>query len=123
MPTPKLEKPKPIDYAVMFGGPIVFLLIAFLGIRSLVGPPPPVHAVQRLRDGAVRVGMTEAQVRQAVGEPKGTLDKLDGGFAYRYQRSTWDTQRNTFLEEDAYVDFSPEGAVTAVSFDSRTPPR
>jgi hypothetical protein len=119
----KLDKPKPIDYAVMFGGPLIFLLIAFVGIRSFVGPPPPVPVVQRLRDGAVKPGMTEGEVLAAVGPPKGRLEKGDGGFAYRYQRSAWDSQRSTFLEEDAYIDFSAGGTVTGITFDSRVPPR
>ena len=121
MPRPKLDKPTPIDYAVMFGGPILFLLVAFLGIRSLLGPAPPVHAVQKLRDGVVRVGMRESEVLMAVGEPKGIVDKPDGGFTYRYQRSAWDPQRNTFIEEDAYVDFTPDGTVASVAFDSKIP--
>ncbi|MGV3618108.1 MAG: hypothetical protein ACO1SV_22510 [Fimbriimonas sp.] len=123
MPRAKLDKPKPIDYAVMFGGPILFLLIAFFGIRTFVGPPPPVQVVQRLRDGAVKVGMTEAEVLATVGEPKGTIEKSDGGFTYRYQRSAWDSARSTFLEEDAYIEFSSSGTVTGINFDSRVPPR
>lgn len=123
MARPKLDKPKPIDYAVMFGGPILFLLVAVMGIRSFLGPPPPVQVVQRLRDGAVKPGMTENEVLAAVGEPKGRIEKPDGGFAFRYQRSAWDSQRNTFLEEDAYIDFSAGGTVTGVTFDSRVPPR
>ncbi len=114
---------KPIDYAVMFGGPILFLLVAFLGVRSLVGPPAPVSAVQRLRDGVVKVGMTESEVVRAAGPPKGITEKPDGGTTLRYQRSAWDAQRSTFLEEDAYVDLSPDGVVTAVAFDARVPPR
>ena len=107
----------------MFGGPLVFLAIAVLGIRMLMGPAPPTQAVQRLRDGAVRTGMSESEVRRLVGEPKGTIEKSDGGYTYRYQRSAWDSSRNTFLEEDAYVDFSASGTVTSVVFDSRIPPR
>lgn len=123
MPRPKLDKPKPIDYVVMFGGPLIFLVIAFFGIRSLVGPAPPTQVVQRLRDGAVKVGMTEAEVLSVAGEPKGRIEKSDGGFTFRYQRSAWDTQRNTFLEEDAYIEFSSAGTVTGITFDSRVPPR
>lgn len=123
MSRPKLDKPKPIDYLVMFGGPILFLLIAVAGIRSLMGPPPPVQVVQRLRDGAVKVGMTENEVLATVGQPKGRVEKSDGGFTYRYQRSAWDSQRNTLLEEDAYIEFSAGGSVTGVTFDSRVPPR
>ena len=122
MAKPKLDRPKPIDYAVMFGGPILFLGLAWIGIQSLLGPAPPVSAVQKLRGGAVKVGMKEPEVRAAVGGPVGLSDRADGGFTYRYQGSSWDNGRQTFAEEDAYVDFSSSGQVTAVTFESRVPP-
>jgi len=118
---PKLDKPKPFDYAVMIGGPAVFLLLAWLGVTSLIGPPPAVNPVQRLRTGMVKAGMTQSEVERLVGPPRAVVDGEEGRVSYRYQKSTWEPDRRTFIEEDAYVDFGPDGTVSGVSFDSRTP--
>lgn len=106
----------------MFGGPILFLLIAFFGLRALVGPGPVESPVQKLRNGAVSVGMREDEVLSKIGRPKSATERPEGGFTYRYQRSSWDNQRSTMLEEDAYVDFSAGGTVTGITFEARTPP-
>jgi hypothetical protein len=119
-PPPTRDKPAAVDYAVMFGGPAVFLAIVYFGMTSLIGPPPPPNPVDRLREGAVRPGMTEGQVLRNVGRPKGIMDGSDG-YTYRYQRSSWDPQRRLFVEEDAYVDFDDSGRVARISFDSRVP--
>lgn len=106
----------------MFGGPLLFLAIAWVGITSLLGPPPPASPVQKLRSGWVKPGMTESEVLAAVGKPAGESERPAGGFTYRYQGSAWDNERRTFLEEDAYVDFSATGQVSSVTFEARVPP-
>jgi hypothetical protein len=105
----------------MIGGPVLFLLIAWWGLRALAGGTLPDTPIQRLRDGAVRPGMSQSEVVKAVGPPKVQVERESGGLTFRYMGSTWDTQRATFLEEDAYVDFGSDGRVSAVSFESRTP--
>lgn len=105
----------------MVGGPVVFFLIAWFGLRAIVGPLPRPNPVQELREGAVRPGMSVREVESSVGTPKSITDRPDGGFTYRYQRSAWDSARGTMLEEDAYIDFSPSDSVTAVTFDARVP--
>lgn len=121
MARPKLDRPKPLDYVVMIGGPLVFLAIAWFGLRAIAGGPSHESAIELLREGAVRVGMTEAEVRQAVGSPKAETQSDDGKLTYRYMRSSWDTSRRTFVEEDAYIDFDASGRVSGLAFDSRTP--
>jgi hypothetical protein len=74
-----------------------------------------------MREGAVKVGMTEADVLSKVGKPKGIVDKADGGYTYRYQSSAWDPDRKVPLEEDAYVEFTGSGTVSSITFDSRIP--
>jgi hypothetical protein len=122
VPKPKLDKPTPLDYLVMFGGPILFIIIFAVGILSLLGPAPPKPPVQRLREGVVQIGMSAAEVRQRVGAPKAVTERADGGTTFRYEQSTWDNARGVFLEEDGYVDFSAGGTVTAVTFEARVPP-
>lgn len=105
----------------MFGGPLLFLVIAIVGIRSLLGVGAP-DAMTLLREGAVKVGMTEREVVRAVGEPRVVVEKETGGFTYRYHRGAWDVQRNVFREEDADVEFSPGGRVSSISFHETVPP-
>ena len=116
-----IEKKGPVDYLVMFGGPILFLAIALWGISAFLGPPAPPNKIQMLRDGVVKVGMSERQVVDLVGEPKATIVKPSGGYSFRYQRSTWIPDRKQFVEEDGYVDFDEAGMVTGVALESRTP--
>lgn len=105
----------------MFGGPALFLIIAIVGLRALLGPIPEPHPVQRLRDGVVSAGASEAEVLKKIGRPHSVAERDGGGFSYRFQRSAWDPGRMTFMEEDAYVDFSSDGRVSSISFESRIP--
>ncbi len=117
----RLGKPTPLEYGFLFGGPALFLLIAWALASSFIGPPPREATVKQIRQGAVKVGMSEADVLAKVGKPKGIIPKDDGGFTYRYQSSAWDPDRKSPLEEDAYVEFSDSGSVSGISFDSRVP--
>jgi hypothetical protein len=115
------EKKGAVDYLVMFGAPLAFLALAWWGIASLLGPGPAPNAFELLRDGRVKPGMSQGQVIAEVGAPKEVVSRPDGGASLRYQRSTWVPDRKTFVEEDAYVDLDPQGFVTGVAFESRTP--
>ena len=113
----------PIDYAVMIGGPSIFIAIAILGIRSLIVTPDAFNPVKRLKDGMVKPGMAEGEVIKLVGDPKSTTENSTGGFTFRYEHGLWDSDRKTFVEEDAYVDFDDASHVSGISFESRTPPQ
>ncbi|MFZ4506990.1 MAG: hypothetical protein ACOYON_04750 [Fimbriimonas sp.] len=117
----KREPMTPLDYSVMFGGPILFFVIAWFGVTQLLGPAPRVNPVEKLRREAVKPGMTESQVIAEVGQPKSIETSPSGGYSFRYQRGVWNPDRKTFVEEDAYVDFTSGGTVLAVNFDSREP--
>jgi len=112
---------KPIDWAFLIGGPIAFLAIAWFGLQAILGPAPPLSPVQKLKQGAVKPGLSEADVLMAVGEPK-SVSETDSGATFRYQGSLWNAETKTFTEEDVYVDFDSAGRVTSVSFEARTPP-
>lgn len=115
------EPLQPIDYAFMIGGPIVFLLIAWIGVMQLLGPAPAENPVAKLRRDVVKAGMPEAKVIELVGPPKGIEPLSNGGYSFRYQRSGWNQEQKTLQEEDAYVDFTASGTVSSVNFDSREP--
>jgi len=70
MRRPQLPPLRPIDYAFLIGGPIVFLLIAVLGMRVVVGPIPPPSPVQRIKDGEITQGMSLDDVVKKLGKPK-----------------------------------------------------
>ncbi len=106
-----LGKPTAMDYAVMIGGPLAFLLLAVLGILWVLGPGPPPNPVKLIREGAVKNGMSAAEVRRAVGEPKSVVSRPDGGVTWRYRRGT----AEPFVEDDAYVDFGASGHVIGVT--------
>jgi hypothetical protein len=110
-----------VDYLVLYGMPILFLALATFLVSLYLGQAPQVGVVQRIRNGAVRPGMTEQEVLQRAGPPKGVVNREDGGFTYRYQSSAWDPERRVPIEEDAYIDFSSSGVVGNVTFDSRVP--
>jgi len=110
-----------LDYSVMIGGPLIFVAIAVIGIRALLGGQPVIDPVKMLRDGAVSTGMSEHEVLNKVGQPKATIENKNGGTTFRYQHGTWDTDRSTFVEEDAYIDFDESERVSEVSFESKTP--
>ena len=116
-----MKKLAPIDYVVMIGGPAVFIVIAIIGVRSLLGTAPSTDPVKVLRDGTVSSGMSESEVLSKVGQPKATVTNTNGTTSFRYQHGTWDSERKTFVEEDAYVDFDDTDHVSGVSFESRTP--
>ncbi|MDX2065796.1 MAG: outer membrane protein assembly factor BamE [Fimbriimonadaceae bacterium] len=113
---------RPIDWAFLIGGPLVFLAIAWFGLNAIIGPSPTPNPVEQLRAGRIKPGMSEAEVRAILGPPKADVTQEEGKFYYRYQRSAWQSETRTFTEEDAYVDFEVDGRVSGVSFESRTPP-
>lgn len=100
-----------LDYAFMIGGPLAFLLVAVLGIYWVLGPGSPPNPVKLIKDGAVKVGMTQDDVQTAVGKPKSVEARPDGGITWRYRHGT----AEPFVEEDAYVDFGSSERVISTS--------
>jgi len=105
----------------MIGLPAIFVAVAYFGLRQYAAPPIPQPAVARLKNGAVRTGMSTEEVVRAAGEPKSITEGEDGRTTYRYMSSAWDVNRGAFVEEDAYVDFDSTGRVSNISFDSQVP--
>lgn len=116
------EPLKPIDYAVMFGGPVLFLLFAAALVFWVLGPAPPDNPVRKIREGAVVVGMTTREVERAVGPPWQIVAREDGGATYLYRFSGFDVQTTQPLEEDASVEFDGAGRVRSVTTDRQVPP-
>ena len=123
IPHMKRQKLGLIDYSVMIGGPVVFILIAVVGIGSLLGTQEITNPISKLKSGEVKIGMDESEVLKRVGQPKSTTDNSSGGLTYRYEHGLWDTERKTFMEEDAYIDFDSTNHVSGISFESKTPPQ
>ncbi len=87
----------------------------------MLGSTGPDDPVKLLRNGVVKVGMSQQEVESKVGLPKYTMDRESGGITFRYQHGTWDVERKQFMEEDAFVDFTADGTVSSISFDSKVP--
>lgn len=121
-PARRQTKYGPGDYAFLIGMPILFLIIAVLGVRSILGPVPTPHPVEQLREGFVVTGLSESAIRARLGAPTQEFSREDGSTVLRYSRGVWDTNRRTFVQEDADVVLSAEGIAVRVQFDSSTPP-
>ncbi len=117
------DKLKPLDYAVMFGGPIAFLLIFWFGVRAVMGPIPEANPVKKLREGVVKIGDPLDKVNKELGRANDIVELPDGGFRMVYTRTVFDeTTRSDSLDE-AVVEVSPTGRVIRITFDRSEPPR
>ncbi len=119
----KREKLKPIDYAFMFGGPLVFLLIFWIGVRGIVGPIPEASPVKKLRDGVIQVGAKADDVRKELGRPNESIELEDGSFKLIYTRTVFDQETGSDSLDEATVEISPTGRVIRINFDRTEPPR
>lgn len=117
------QKLQPIDYAVMFGGPIVFMLIFWLGVRLIIGPVPEASPVKRLREGEIQIGARLVDVDKKLGRPNKVVEKAGGGFQYIYTRTVYEEATKSDSLDEAIVEFSPEGRVQSIRFDRSAPPR
>ena len=105
-----------LDYAVLYGGPLLFLLIAWLMIRMLLGPVPKPDALRLIREGKVRVGANAQTVLNVLGEPKDLIEHEDGSITFRYVKTVWD---NEAAIEEGIVEIGASGVVTAVRSERR----
>jgi hypothetical protein len=117
------QRLQPIDYAVMFGGPIVFMLIFWLGVRIIVGPIPEPSPVKRLREGEVKIGARLTEVDKLLGRPNEVVEVAGGGFRYIYTRTVYEESTKSDTLDEAVVEFTPEGRVQSIKFDNSPPPR
>lgn len=104
------EKLKAIDYVVMIGGPLTFMAIFYFGMLWILGPSPPPSAIDKLKHGEVRVGMTYEQTLAKIGIPKGEVPQPDGGKILKYVHDT----DQPGLQDEGSVDVSPDGVVTEI---------
>lgn len=115
------QKLLPIDYAVIIGGPAICLLIIWLGIRGIVGPPPRPSPIQMLRDGVIEIGAPMSTVQDRLGRPGRMQELPDGGFIFVYTRTVLESSGSDSLDE-ASVQFTPGGRVERITFDRSSPP-
>jgi hypothetical protein len=118
-PTRRFRKLGPVDYAFLIGGPIAFFLIAFFGLRAVVGPIPQSSAVQRIKDGEITPGMTTAQVLNKLGAPKNLETKADGSATIIYTRTV---AEGDLVLEEGVVTVSPSGTVLETHVDRPAKP-
>lgn len=118
----KKEKLKPLDYAVMFGGPILFLLIFWIGVRAIIGPVPEASPVKKLRDGVIQIGAKMDDVQKELGRPSQSVELPDGGYRFTYTRTVLEQETRSDSLDEAVVDFTPTGRVQSIRFDRSAPP-
>jgi hypothetical protein len=104
----RLPKLRVVDYLVLFGAPIVFFLIAFLGLRAIVGPIPKPSPVQRIKDGEIKAGESLDNVTKRLGTPKSVETRDDGSMTLTYTRTVADPE---LLVEEGIVTIDSTGRV------------
>ena len=117
------RKLQPIDYAVMFGGPILFFLIFWLGIRTMIGPVPEVSPVKRIRDGEIAKGAKMADVQKLLGRANEITELPDGTFRFVYTRTVYEPTTKGDSLDEGIVEFSPEGRVLRTYTSNEEPPK
>jgi hypothetical protein len=108
---------------VMFGGPIIFLLIFWIGVRAIIGPVPEKSPVERLRNGDIAVGASLATVQKELGRPTRLQELPDGGFRFVYTRTVYESATKSDRLDEAEVEFDAMGKVQSIRFDPWTPPK
>ena len=117
MAKPKLPKLQPVDYAVMFGGPILFLIVAVLGIRALLGPAPQVDPIRAIRNEEIRSGMSRNEVLDKLGAPS-----QDTGTTLTYRRTVWDENRKEFAQDEGTIELDGSERVISTKVERLQPP-
>lgn len=118
----KKEKLKPLDYAVMFGGPIAFLLVFWLGVRAIIGPVPEASPVKKLRDGEIAIGAKMEDVQKELGRPNQAIELPDGGYRFTYTRTVFEQATRSDSLDEAIVEFTPTGRVAKIDIKRDAPP-
>lgn len=116
------DKLKPLDYAVMFGGPIAFLVIFWLGVRFIGGPVPEASPVKKLRDGEIEIGAKIVDVQKELGRPSKVQEMADGSYRLIYTRTVFDPATKSDSLDEAVIEFTPTGRVARIRFDTETTP-
>jgi hypothetical protein len=111
-----------LDYAVMIGGPILFFVIFWVGVRLIIGPIPEPSPVQKLRDGKIAIGASMTEVRNELGRPSRVQQLPDGGSLFVYTRTVYEEATRSDSLDEATVEFTPGGRVQAIRFDRSAPP-
>jgi hypothetical protein len=117
------RKLQPIDYAVMFGGPILFFLIFWVGIRAMIGPVPEVSPVKRIRDGEIAIGAKMTDVQKLLGRANEIVELPNGNFRFIFTRTVYEAATQGDSLDEGIVDFSPEGRVLRAWATREEPPK
>jgi hypothetical protein len=115
------EKLRPVDYAVLFGGPALFLAIAYFGLMAVIGPAPRPNPVKLLQDGAVSVGASVDEAIRKLGKPNSIEERSDGTYVLHYIRTSADGANVS--SDAATVEVSESGRVTGIRFDRSALPQ
>lgn len=116
----RLPKLQPIDYLFMIGGPILFLVVAFFGMRAVIGPVPRPSAVQRIKDGEIKPGTPVSQVLHELGTPQSVSTNPDGSTTLIYTRTVADPDLQV---EEGIVQVTQSGEVLSTTVDRQLPTR
>lgn len=116
------QKLGPVDYAFMIGGPLLFILIFWLGVRMILGPVPESSPVNKLRDGKIAIGATMDAVQKELGRPSRTQFLEDGSTLFVYTRTVYEASTRSDSLDEAVVEFTPGGRVMNIRFERSTPP-
>ncbi len=116
------RKLQPIDYLVMIGGPVIFMLIFWVGVRMILGPTPESNPVKKLRDGVIQIGAKMDDVQRELGRPKEAVELPDGGYRFVYTTTVFEEVTKSDSLDEAIVEFTPTGRVQSIRFDRSAPP-
>jgi hypothetical protein len=114
----KVQRLQAVDYLFMIGLPLLFLLVVAFGMRAIIGPIPQPSAVQRIKDGEIKPGMTWSQVRKRIGDPKEITQNLDGTATLTYLRTTLDGELSV---EEGIVVIGPANTVVSTRVERQRP--
>lgn len=112
------EKLQPADYFFMIGLPVIFIALIVFGMKTIIGPIPKPSAVQRIRDGEIKPGMSLREVQNLLGAPKEISQFPDGSTVLTYTRSTMDGE---LAVEVATVQLTPNNTVLTTQLSRQTP--
>lgn len=108
-----MNKRGPADYFFLYVLPVLFLVVAWWGITSLLGPSPPVRAVSVLKKANIQVGMPIDSIIELVGKPDSIESYPDGTLGYVWHQGG----SEAYSEDEATLTVNGSGFITRVRFE------
>ena len=116
------QKLTKLDYFVMIGGPVLFFVIFWIGVKLIIGPIPDPSPVQKLRDGRIAIGTRMIDAEKELGRPSRVQQLPDGGSLFVYTSTVYEEGTKSDSLDEATIQFTPGGRVEAIRFDRSAPP-